>query len=285
MRQNKSTGLRGSVTQNNVSVRMRARDQTGIGFLARLGILSGCVLVVIGLFIILWRAGWPQRQAERLEETGLNLTQKAQFAVKDIVVEGRRQSNKDDIFDALGTVSGAPIFDLDTRAAAARLAKLPWVGTAVVERRLPDTVAVILTERAPAARWQNDQHLYVIDSEGHVLNAANPADFTALPVVVGAGADREASSFLAQLKNYPSIASHTDSAVRVGERRWDLHMQPKITVRLPEQDVGLALHRLSVLIDQEKILDRDVTSIDLRIPDRLIVEPAPPASKAGDSRL
>ena len=217
MRANKTSGLRGSVTQNNI-VRMRVRAQTGLGFLARLGILAGCVLVVVGLCIVLWRAGWPQKEAEKLQDAGLNLTQKARFAVRDIVVEGRVQSRKDEIADALGTESGAAIFDFDARAAAARIAKLPWIDTAVVERRLPDTIAVIITEREPGARWQHDDHLYVIDTKGNVLTAARPEDFTGLPLVVGTGADQEAQTFLAQLKAYPDIAAKTDSAVRVGER-------------------------------------------------------------------
>jgi cell division protein FtsQ len=287
MRQNKTPSLRGSVTQNNVTVRMRAREQpglAGIGFLARLGILTGCILIFLGIFIVLWQIGWPQRQAEKLQETGLVLTQKAQFAVKDIVVEGRQQSSKDDIFDALGTESGAPILDFDAKAAAARLTKLPWVATAVVERRLPDTVVVFLTERIPAARWQHDDHLYVIDTAGHVLATAKPEDFSTLPVVVGAGADREAQGFLTLLKSYPDIQAKVDSVVRVGDRRWDLHLTPKIIARLPEQDVGTALHRLSVLMSQEKIFDRNIAAIDLRIPDRLIIDPATPPKPTGSPK-
>jgi cell division protein FtsQ len=161
---------------------------------------------------------------------------------------------------------------------------LPWVDSAIVERRLPDIVAVILTERTPEARWQHDDKLYVIDSEGRVLTAAKPENFTSLPLVVGTGADSEAQAFLADLKNYPDIADKTDSAVRVGERRWDLHLQPKIVVRLPEQDVDGALHRLSVLITQEKILDRDIAAIDLRMPDRLVIEPAAAPAKTGGSK-
>lgn len=284
MRKRRTPRLRGSVTQNNVSVRMRAREQMGIGFLARLGILVGGLLVLVGGFALLWHYNWPQNQARRMQEAGIDLTQKAQFSVKDIIVEGRHQSGKDEVFDALGTERGAPILDFDTKAAAARLGKLPWVETAVVERRLPDTIAVILTERVPAARWQHDDKLYVIDTQGHVLPSAKPEDFTALPLVVGAGADKEAEAFLDLLKNYPDIREKTDSIVRVGERRWDVHLQPKVIAKLPEQDVANALHRLSVLVTQDKILDRDIVAVDLRLPDRLSFEPAPGAPRQGERK-
>ena len=159
------------------------------------------------------------------------------------------------------------------------------MASVTVERRLPDIVAVILTERAPMARWQHDDHIYVIDTDGHMLPSAKPEDFPALPLIVGAGADREAQDLFAKLKIYPEISQKTDSAVRVSERRWDLHLAPKITVRLPEENVDAALHRLSVLITQESILDHDIVAIDLRLPDRLIFEPAAGAPANGGPRL
>jgi cell division protein FtsQ len=284
MRQNKSSRLRGSVTQNNMSVRMRAREQTGVGFLARLGLLAAALLILIGMLAWLWHVGWPQKEAIQVEDAGLDVTQKAQFAVKDIVVEGRHQISKDDVLDALGIEQGAPILGFDSKAASARLAKLPWVKSVIVERRLPDTITVILTEREAAARWQHDDHLYVIDTDGHVLPTAKADDFPALPLVVGTGADKEAQNLFAELKTYPDISRQVDSAVRVSERRWDLHLHDKVTVKLPEEDFGTALHRLSVLISQERILDRPLVSIDLRIPDRLIIEPDTGTKESGGKK-
>ena len=280
MRQKKSP-LRGSVTQSTVSVRMRAHDQSGLGFLYRLGLLAGGLLVLVGSIFWLWHAGWIQTQTKHLRDTGLTVTQEAQFSIKDVIVEGRSQSSKDEIFDALGAARGAPMLGFDAKAAADRLGKLPWVSAAVVERRLPDTIAVLLTERLPSARWQHDERFYVIDSEGHVLPTAKPENFTALPLVVGTGADGAAQAFLKLLKNYPDILEKTDASVRVSDRRWDLHLHPNIVVRLPEQNVENALHRLSVLIGQEKILDRDIVAIDLRLTDRLVIEPAPPPRPPG----
>jgi cell division protein FtsQ len=79
------------------------------------------------------------------------------------------------------------------------------------------------------------------------------------------------------------------AAVRVSERRWDLHVQPRVIVKLPETNVDAALKRLSGLITDQKILERDIVGIDLRMPDRYVIEPgtsAPAnARPAGDVRL
>jgi cell division protein FtsQ len=275
--------LRGSVTQN-VSARVRARNEDGIGFLTRLGLLAGFLVALLIVAAVGWTSGWPQRQAEAFQKYVLNLTKEAQFEVKDIVVEGRHQSGKEDVSDALGVKQGTPILSVDVGEAATRLGKLPWVDSVAVERRLPDTVAVTLTEYMPMARWQHNEKLYVVDSKGRVLPSAKPDDFPSLPMIVGMGAEHAARSLLASLKPYPEIREKMQSAVRVSERRWDLHLPPNITVRLPEENVDGALHRLSVLIAEEKIFNRSIVAVDLRIPDRLVIEPAIGAKDAGEKK-
>jgi cell division protein FtsQ len=279
------TPLRGSVTQNTVRVRSRARSVTGLLF--RLGALLGVVLILIGACAWLWHIGWPQKEVARAEDASLHLTQQAQFAVKDVLVEGRRQTAKDDILAALGTgaATGAPILNFDPAAAEARLVKLPWVATAAVERRLPDTILVQLTERVPMARWQHETKTVVIDAEGNTLPNADPAQFASLPLVVGADAPAETKTLLDALKTYPSVQNAMTAAVRVSERRWDLHLEPNAIAKLPEKDIDAALLRLSQLIAEQKILERGVTSIDLRLPDRLIVEPSVVTHASGETHL
>ncbi|MDE1901863.1 MAG: cell division protein FtsQ/DivIB [Alphaproteobacteria bacterium] len=278
MRQNKKSSLRGSVTQNNISVRMRADDEIRFGFWARLGLLAAIFVLFAAIVGFAWHAGAVQREAASVRDMIVGLTQKAGFAVADIEVEGRARTAKADLFDALRTDSGAPIFDVDSAGAAARLAKLPWVAQADVERRLPDTVFVALTERQPSARWQNDGHVTVIDAQGHVLPGVQAGDFPTLPLVVGDGAAAEAQKLIDALKAYPAIQSQVDAAIRVSDRRWNLHLLSGTTVELPEGDVGTALQRLMVQMDRTQILNRAATVIDLRIPDRIIVEPAAPAA-------
>jgi cell division protein FtsQ len=287
MRRLKKQPLRGSVTQNNARVRMRAKELTPFGFMFRLGALVGSVMLILGLAAWLWHIGWPQRQAEHLLQAGLHVTQQARFSVKDIIVEGRRQTDRNALSTALGIGAGAPIFGFDPAAAQARIAKLPWVASVAVERLLPDTIFVRLTERQPLARWQHEGRTVVIDMQGQELPDADPGQFAELPLVVGADAPPETRALLDALKDYPAVADKMTAAVRVGGRRWDLHLQQKIIARMPEAGLEGALKLLSGLIVDKKILERDITAIDLRLPDRLIIESAHPISAHpdGDMRL
>ena len=52
-----------------------------------------------------------------------------------------------------------------------RLLEFGWVKDARVSRRLPDTLVIDLVERTPAAVWQQQGRLSLIDGEGVVLDA------------------------------------------------------------------------------------------------------------------
>jgi cell division protein FtsQ len=56
-------------------------------------------------------------------------------------------------------------------------------------------------------------------------------------------------------------------------------------VRLPESDVRGALDRLVALDRDKKLLSRDITMIDLRLPDRVTVRLSDTAAAARDETL
>lgn len=265
--------LRGSVNQNYAP---RTRSRNAISrflFKVRLGFILGTIALFLIAILWMWLSGWATHQIKHLKEGALHLTQRAHFAVKDIIVEGRQNTDKDDLFKALGTTAGAPILAFDPKQAHEQLLDLPWVANATIERRLPDTLYVRLTERQPLARWQHDNVTVVIDREGKVLPAAKPEQFADLLLVTGDNAPEQTENLLNSLKEFPDIMPRVKSAVRVGERRWNLYLQSGQLVRMPEQKIDEALKRLDSLIHDQKILDRNVTGIDLRLPDRFILEP------------
>ena len=96
-----------------------------------------------------------------------------------------------------------------------------------------------------------------------------------LPMVVGPGAPIAANALLTTLEKYPSLSGRILAAVRVGERRWDLHLKNGIDVMLPEGHEAEALERLLQLHQEHALMDRPLVAIDLRLPDRLVVRPRP----------
>ena len=70
-----------------------------------------------------------------------------------------------------------------------RLLQFGWVKDARVSRRLPDTLVIDIVERTPAALWQNNGRLALIDSEGVVLDRVPVDKMPDLPLLIGPGAN------------------------------------------------------------------------------------------------
>lgn len=237
--------------------------------------LAASVFFVLGILVsglLLWRSGWFQKQADLITASSLELTRKAGFAVQDILVEGRSQTDKDQIVSVLQVEKGSPILAFNPHDALKRLGDISWVKSGVVERRLPSTIFVRLYEREPIAIWQNKQIIKLIDVEGHVLRDLGNDEPVRYPLVVGEGANIHAAELLIQLRQYPSVLTPLTSAVRVSNRRWDLHMNNNIIVKLPEENVPAALERLHKAITEQQIMERNIVALDLRLPDRMIIE-------------
>lgn len=243
-----------------------------LGPVVRLSAATASLAVVIGIGAWSWQSGWIAQTATDLRDGMVRISGKGGLAVADVLVEGRRETDADEIMAILGVERGTPILAFDPDRARDALEALPWVATAVVERRLPDTIYVRLTERKPMALWQNDRKLHLIDAEGVVLAETDLERFADLPILVGGEAPRHVDDLMRLLSTEPGIAARVQAATWIGERRWDLRLDNGVDIRLPESGAADALRRLSEVEAAQPILDRDIVAIDLRMPDRLVVQ-------------
>jgi cell division protein FtsQ len=197
------------------------------------------------------------------------------FKLDNVLVEGRRRATASDILAAVDTEQGAPILSIDLDATRDAIERLPWVARARVERRLPDTLHIVLEERAPFALWQRGDRYTLIDRSGAAITDV-PEAHDELPLVVGTGAPARAATIIAAVAVHPSLAARARAYALIGERRWNLHfdsVDSGVVVRLPEADVTGALDRLAALERDHRILERDIEYVDMRLPDRLVVRP------------
>lgn len=240
----------------------------------RTGALGALLLILAGTGVWLWHSGRIARTAEAVTAHLIDLSGRWGLRVEEVLVEGREQSEPYEVLGALSVRQGQPILGLDLDRARADLEALPWVAAAVVERRLPGTLFVRLRERQPLALWQHRQTLRVIDDKGAVLKGQRIGRFADLPIVVGANAPANAPVLLGLLERYPALAARVEAALWVGDRRWDLRLDNGVAVRLPEGDLLPALERLAAAAADAALLDRNIVAVDLRLPERLVVQKA-----------
>lgn len=205
------------------------------------------------------------------------------LVVEEIEVEGRETTDAAVIMAALAARRGTPILTVDLWQAKAELEKLPWVRSAAIERRLPQTLHVRLIERRPLALWQHEGRQHLIDRQGEVIAGADLGRFARLPLVVGEGAASRATALIEMLGREPALASRVTAAVRVDDRRWNLRIDDSIEVLLPEEDPEAAWVQLAVLERRNSLLRRDVQRVDMRLPGRLVVRVTAPSAPAKEA--
>ena len=197
----------------------------------------------------------------------------AGFQVKRVEIKGLKRMERLPIYAvALDQNSMAmPLVDLEgTRA---RLLRFGWVEDARVYRRLPDTLVVDIVERQPAAIWQHNQRLTLIDRNGVVLEQVKLEAMPDLPLVIGPAANRQAGELNMLLQAAPELKPMMAGATWVGGRRWDVRFQSGEVLALPEgeQAAKKALVKFARMDRITQLLGRGLVRFDMRIPGKFIV--------------
>lgn len=229
-------------------------------------VLAG--IVAVGLMLNV-----PQRVGLALGEA----VGRAGFTVKHIDVTGIEHMDRMSVYAiALDQKSTAmPLVDVE--GVRQKLLKYGWVADAKVSRRYPDTLAIEIVERKPAAVWQHSQQLHLVDAGGVVLEPVNLNAMPDLPLVIGPDANVQATALTALMTNAPRLKPVLDGAVWIGDRRWDLKFQSGETLLLPEGDAAAAaaLRRFAELDSDQRLLGRGMARFDMRDPAQMAVLPRP----------
>lgn len=242
---------------------------------ARPAAVGALALVAFGAGALAWRLGLPARLAETVRERIVAASAEAGLAVARVTLEGRVNAEPAAILAASGLRQGMPMLAVSPGEVRARIEALDWVARAAVQRRFPGHVHLVIEEREPFALWQNRGRFALIDRHGRVILREGVERFAHLPLVVGEGAAEQAEALLRVLDAYPEVRRRTTAAVRVNGRRWNLRLGSGADVLLPEGHEAAALDRLVALHHETRVLDRALVALDLRLPDRMVLRPAP----------
>jgi cell division protein FtsQ len=251
----------------------------GIGFAATLCLILASAIYGMAL------GGHVPAVVMQLKDARDALANVSGFRIAAVALTGNKNVTREEILATAGVTGRASLLFLDADAARTRLQANPWIADATVLKLFPDRLHITVKEREVFALWQKDGQVSVIASDGTVVERYAASRFTGLPLVVGRGAHLKAREFLAVLDRYPQIRGDLRAATLVAERRWNLKLRNGLDVRLPETDVARALDILIALDREKKILSRDITSIDLRLPDRATVRLNEAAAQARNEVL
>lgn len=244
--------------------------------LLRVGVpMAAMVLAVV------WFVSDPIRLEalrERLAELERAFEERPEFMVEMVAIEGADAELAQAVRDAMPVSVPVSSFDLDLDALRAQAAGLDAVAEARLRVRPGGVLEVTVEARQPAVLWRMDETLTLLDAGGHrVANAHHRADWPDLPLIAGEGADAAVEDALVLVAAAAPLKDRLRGLVRMGERRWDVVLDRRQRVQLPEDGAVAALERLIALHEAREVLDRDILRIDLRTPNRPTLQLGPNA--------
>jgi cell division protein FtsQ len=242
----------------------------------RFGAGFGAVAALGGGLMWSVQSGWLPDRVAWAGDTALALSAEAGLSLQTVEVRGRGETRQSDVLGAINAARGAPLLALDIDAMRERLTALPWIVSAEIERHYPDRLLVTVKEAEPMALWQRNQKLFLVSRDGKVIETADLSKYAKLLVIVGDKAPERADALFDLLAREPELKSRVTAAVFVGKRRWNLRFDNGLDVKLPEDKPADAWSRLASLQREYGVLDKDVSVIDLRLPDQIVLRQAHP---------
>jgi cell division protein FtsQ len=264
-----SAGLSGRAGFGSSSSRFLARLQRRLPrlFGTTLTFLFFAVVAVTGAIL----GGHVQTFREQHGEPRHALARVIGLGLDQVTISGIAQLTEAQVLAAAGISARMSLAFLDVADLRDRLERVPLIKSVSVRKLYPNELVITLTEREPHALWQRNGELFVIAADGTVLDLAQDARFAHLPLVVGEHANGRTKDYLALLEAAGPLKGRVVAGTLVSGRRWTLKIDNGIDVRLPEIGASAAVVRLVKLEREQKVLDKDVLAIDLRMNDRVVV--------------
>ena len=225
------------------------------------------VLIVVMAIVGIAGAMTNSRQSHSVVA---NISSMMGFTLNGVKIDGIHELSEIDIISRLNLGQPKSLFLFDINHAREELLELSWVKDAVVAKTYPDKLTISITERQPFAIWQHENTLWMIERNGNTIDRFDKS-FAGLPLLVGAGANMDGAQILYLVDKVSTLKGQVKAYSRIANRRWDLHLKNGTKVRLPEENPAAALKELEHLNDRYQIFARDLSVIDLRLSDRLVV--------------
>ncbi len=205
------------------------------------------------------------------------------FSAQHIEVQGSVHTGSATVIGVAGLSQHPPLIDLSPSEISARLERLPWIQSATVDVRWPDSVVVKIAERKPVATIATGSKVALIDGSGRVLAyvgqpppstvSLQVAGSTRPPGAPGASVPSSDAAALTVASSVPPLLEGRVRAVRTGARG---------SVSLDLGDgISASLGTLSQLPEKFEALASLLTGaqikapalIDLTVPDEPVVTP------------
>jgi cell division protein FtsQ len=213
------------------------------------------------------------------------------LAVDRVAVVGARHVSSADVEEVTGLGASHNLLLVSTGEIEEQVETLPWVAAAKVDRLLPGTVRVRVTERRPSVVLVVGDDRWLLDRGGHVLERASAGE-TKLPVLAGAAVavveegrrvpDEEVGDALVAWRSLDGrLRDQVVGVLAPTSERISFSLEDGTQIRFGAAEALRAKNEvLSALLTQMKAEGRSAAYIDVRVPTSPAISNTPPVSSA-----
>lgn len=160
------------IKQSKIKARYSVKKQ--YSFVKRIKVVFKVFITMLFVFI--------------LSKGGVSLYHQAMtspfFKISKLEIKGNRVLKKSDIKQLLGPVFGENIFRVNLNSVIGRLSSNPWIESAVIRRKFPNSLLVKTTERVPFAKLVTSSgEKLLTDRKAFIIKKIESRDYQLLPSI------------------------------------------------------------------------------------------------------
>ncbi len=197
------------------------------------------------------------------------------FAVRTIELAGVKHTPKAALDEVTQRYVGLNLFQIDIDRVQRDLSGLGWVRRIDIEKQVPDTLRIKITERIPVALVRLNEKLLYVDEEGAAFAELSPrvgdADLPLIADAQGAELVRSVQLLIALAQRDPEIYSRISEVWPIAPRGFALFdRQLGAVVYANAEDISTKYRNLYAVLRAEN--NPKIEYADLRFADRVIVK-------------
>lgn len=224
--------------------------------------LRNVALIAIVAAAAFW--AWRQTQSD------------ARFAVRTIEVDGAVHTPRAALDEATKRYAGLNLFQIDIARVQRDLGTLGWVRRIDIEKNLPDTLRIKITERKPVALAQINDKLLYVDEEGvafaELSASVGDDDLPLIADARGAELTRSVQLLTSLRQNDRELYARISEIWPIPPRGFALYdRELGAVVYANAEDVSAKYRTLRAVLRAEN--HPKIQYADLRFADRVIVKP------------
>ena len=191
------------------------------------------------------------------------------FQIKNVIIEGSEKSNISEIENNVTEFKGN-LIGLNFNSIKEIVESSEWVKRASIKKVLPSTLKINVTENDPYAIYFQEGKSFLIDLDGSIITEINLNNYEdGLLLVRGENSPELLEQLIRDISiAFPNLTQTLEEVEFIEKRRWNLKLNNKLLVKLPDENIQQSLKNLKQLFEEQEVMESNIIEIDLRIQGR-----------------